>query len=44
MRFEPSGYVKDEEAKDWNADALLQTSKTAPTPPTSTAVNWDCLK
>ncbi|MBP7445474.1 MAG: DUF2167 domain-containing protein [Zoogloea sp.] len=27
VRFEPSGYVKDEEAKDWNADALLQNLK-----------------
>lgn len=27
VRFEASGYVKDEDAKDWNADELLQNLK-----------------
>ncbi len=25
VRFEPAGYVKDDDAKDWNADELLKT-------------------
>lgn len=27
VRFEPSGYIKDDDAKDWNADELLQNLK-----------------
>jgi uncharacterized membrane-anchored protein len=27
MDYEPSGYIKDDDAKDWNADELLQSLK-----------------
>lgn len=27
MEYEPSGYIKDDDAKDWNADELLQSLK-----------------
>ena len=27
VRFEKSGYVKDDDAKDWNADDLLKSLK-----------------
>lgn len=30
MDYEPSGYIKDDDAKDWNADELLQSLKRQP--------------